>query len=576
MDEGAVSEEELRSALAEQRESGRRVGEILVDRGVSDSETVARSLARQLDLPYAAPPLHPEPDAIALVRSELARTRLAVPLSVTGRSIRLAMADPLDLEAMDDIRFQTGRRVEPVVTTAEAIRRALDAQEGEGLDELVDQLPGPIPAAGEDDRKTLEAAARSAPVVRLVDHLLKRAAGEGASDVHLEPTGSGLRVRLRRDGLLRSLTDLPAESHAPVISRLKVMAGLDISVKRRPQDGSFTLRHADRDLSVRLSTLPAVTGEKAVLRLLDPSRVPRSIDGLGLSPEDLGRLRRLLRAGQGVILAAGPTGSGKSSTLFGALAEIDREVLNAVTLEDPVEYRLEGVNQVEVDGRAGLTFPTALRSLLRQDPDVIMIGEIRDRETAEIAMAAAVTGHLVLSSIHTIDAPGAVTRLVNMGVPRYLVAGGLAGVVAQRLVRRLCHHCGGRDPECPRCPDGYLGRTGVFQVLVLTDALREAVVTGASLSALRRLAREGGMRPLAEDARRKVAEGITSPHEVARVVHGDPGAALPCRGCGFDVPVGALGCPRCGRRRLLRCSCGSEVKRGWRFCPGCLRPVRGG
>lgn len=574
VERGSVDEEELRDALAEQRESGRRLGEILVSRGASDEESVARSLADQLNLPYVPPPLRPDTEALELVRPELARSRRVVPLSLTGRTIRLAMADPLDLEAVDDIRFRTGRRVDPVVATRDAVRRSLDGLEDDDLGELLQELPGRLPELRDEDREALEAAARSAPVVRLVDYLLRRAVREGASDVHVERTRGALRIRLRTDGVLRSVAELPPASHPPVLSRLKIAAGLDISVKRRPQDGSFSIHHDDRELSVRLSTLPSVDGEKAVLRILDPRRVPRGLDGLGLAPDDLVGLRHLLQAGQGVVLASGPTGSGKSSTLFGALAELDREALNVVTLEDPVEYRLDGVSQIQVDRRAGLGFPAALRSILRQDPDVVMVGEIRDRETAEIAMAAAVTGHLVLSTIHTTDAPGAVTRLVNMGVPPYLVAGGLTGVVAQRLVRRLCATCRGRDPSCPRCPDGYRGRTGIFQVLVMTDALREEIVRGGSVTSLRRLAREMGMRRLVEDARRKIAEGLTSPHEVARSVQSDPGAAFPCDGCGYDVPASAAGCPRCGRSRRATCGCGARLERDWRFCPRCLRPVR--
>ncbi len=574
VDRGAVDEETLSAALSEQRESGRRLGEVLVSRGLSDEETVARSLADQLNLAFVPPPLRPDAEALELVRADLARSRLVVPLSVTPRTIRVAMADPLDLEAVDDIRFQTGRRVEATVTTPDAVRRAIARLDGEGIEDLLEELPGRLPGVREDDHDALEAAARSAPVVRLVDHLLRRATEEGASDVHIERGAGAFRVRFRIDGLLQTVLELPPETHPPLLSRLKIVSGLDISVKRQPQDGSFAFSSDGSELNVRLSTLPATGGEKAVLRILDPARVPRDVGGLGLSPEALSRLRSLLGTGQGVILAAGPTGSGKSSTLFGALGEIDRQSRNVVTLEDPVEYRLKGTSQVQVDPRAGLTFPAALRSVLRQDPDVVMVGEIRDRETAEIAMAAAVTGHLVLSTIHTTDAPGAVTRLVNMGVPPYLVAGGLAGVVAQRLVRRICSACLGRDPDCLRCPDGYRGRTGIFQVLVMTDALRQEVIRGGSVNALRRIAADGGMRSLVEDARRKIAEGITSPHEVSRVVQAHPGASFPCSGCGSDVPAGATGCPRCGRQRASRCSCGEEVKRGWRFCAWCLRPVR--
>jgi len=570
----AIAPEELEAALRAQRDVGRRLGEILVERGACEEEEVARALATQLALPYAPPPLEPDPAAWDVVRPELARSRRVVPLRASARTLRLAMADPLDLDTVDDVRFQSGRRVEPAVATAGSVARAL-ARLGDGaLSALIDEIPG-----GEDDEESseeLERAARSTPIVRLVDHLLEDAIASRASDIHLQLRSGDLRVRFRIDGILRTAVKLPRASHASVVSRLKIMAGLDISVKRRPQDGSVRLGRGDDALTLRLSTLPVTGGEKAVLRILDPARVPRDLGALGLAPEDLERLRRLIGAGQGVILAAGPTGSGKSSTLFAAMAELDREILNVVTLEDPVEYRLEGASQVQVDPRSGLSFPAALRSVLRQDPDVVMVGEIRDRETAEIAMSAAVTGHLVLSTIHTTDAPGAVTRLLNMGVPPYLVAGGLAGVVAQRLVRRVCGSCQGRAGSgCGECPDGYRGRTGVFQLLVASDALRDEVIRGGSTEALRKLARAAGMGSLVEDARRKVVEGITTPHEAGRVIQADPGASLPCRACGCDVPTGALGCPRCGVARLRRCPCGAEVRGGWRFCPWCLRPVRG-
>lgn len=570
-----LSEEALAAALDEQRESAHRLGEILVARGVVDDEAVARALARQLSLPYAAPPLEPEPEAAALLRPDYARRCGAVPLRVTSRSLCVAMADPLDLSTLDDVRFQVGRRVDPEVASPTAVRDAAARLYGGELSELLDQLPDRLTRIEETDSGALEEAARAAPVVRLVDHILERAVEARASDIHLEEEGGKLRVRNRIDGVLRTTMQLPAASHDAVISRIKIVAGMDISVKRRPQDGGFRLRHGTSSLTFRTSTLPVEGGEKAVLRILDPKNAPASLDSLGFSAHDLRALRRLVQAGQGVILAAGPTGSGKSSTLFGALGEIDREGQNVVTIEDPIEYRVPGVNQVQVEPKAGLTFPAALRSLLRQDPDVVMIGEIRDGETAEIAMTAAVTGHLVLSTIHTSDAPGAITRLLNMGVPTYLVAGGLTGVVAQRLVRRICTTCRGRPGGCHRCVDGYAGRTGVFQVLVMTDPLREEVTGGASAPELRRLAARAGMGTLADDARRKVAEGVTTPHEVARVVRVDPSAALPCARCGGSVPAGALGCPGCGDVKKRVCACGVHLRVGWRFCPGCLRHVRG-
>lgn len=575
---GMIRSQELEAALEDQAGSGRRLGEALVARGACREEAVARALAIQLNLPVADPPLTPEPEALLLVRPRLARERGVLPLSATPRSLRLAMADPLDLATVDDLQFQTGRRVEPVVATRSAVEVGLVRGYGGELDALVEQLPGRLIRGRprEDDPDHLARAAAAAPVVRLVDHVLNRAVEERASDIHIEEWEDGVRVRYRIDGVLRPALDLPQGIREAVISRIKIMGGMDISVKLRPQDGGFPLRLGERRLDVRASTLPVSSGEKAVLRLLDPRESPGDLEGVGLAPEDLTRFRSLLRSRSGVILAAGPTGSGKSTTLFGAMAELDRERDNIVTLEDPIEYRLPGVNQVQVNPRAGLTFPAVLRSVLRQDPDVVMVGEIRDRETAEIAMAAAITGHLVLSTVHTTDAPGGITRLLNMGVPPFLLAGGLTGIVAQRLVRRVCDLCRGHDPGCPHCTDGYRGRMGVFQLLVVTEALRDAVTRGAGTTELRSLAEEGGMGSLAEDARRKVAEGRTTPHEIGRVLGTDPAAGRPCARCGTTLPERAVGCPVCGKRVRVLCGCGTEVRAGWRFCPACLRPVMGG
>ena len=569
---GRLEERHLRAALDEQQGSGRRLGDILIRRGYIDDRAVARSLAAQLRLPFAEGPLTSEPEALGLVDAALARSRAILPLSATDRTLRLAVSDPLDQETLEELRFSSGRRVEPIVaarsTIADGIRTAYEGE----LAELVDNLPA-YDVDSEDDR-TLKAAAAAAPVVRLVDHILQQAAALGASDIHLEPFAGRVRIRYRIDGILRPSVTLPGSGLASITSRIKVMSGMDISVKRRPQDGGLTVEHAAGSLRIRASALPVAGGEKIVLRLLDPLQVPRNLDALGLSERDASLLRRLGQTGQGVILAAGPTGSGKSSSLFAALAELNREGLNVVTLEDPMEYQLPGINQVQVSPLTGLTFPVALRAILRQDPDVVMVGQIRDQETAEIAMGAAVTGHLVLSTIHATDAPGAITRLLHMGVPPHLVSGGLSGVVAQRLVRTFCRFCRGRSPEaCTRCSDGYSGRTGVFQVLAVNDALRDQIMRGASTSDLGRLASESGMASLTEDVSRKVAEGLTLPHEAARVIQSDVGSVAPCPDCGGEVPWDALGCPHCGRVARRLCTCGAVVRRRWRFCAACLRPA---
>ena len=292
-----------------------------------------------------------------------------------------------------------------------------------------------------------------------------------------------------------------------------------------------------------------------------------------MSADDLDRVRHLLKRRHGVLLASGPTGSGKTTTLSAAVAELSAEKINIVTLEDPVEHRFPGVAQMEIDRKGGVGFPSGLRAILRQDPDVILVGEVRDRETAEIAMSAAVTGHLVLTTIHTVDAPSAITRLLEMGVPPFLVAAGLSGVVAQRLIRRVCSRCDGRGGDCTVCNDGYRGRSGVFEVLVVDDELRGAITSGASITSLRNLARRNGMGSMSRDARRQVAEGVTTPHEAGDVIAHTQGAMVRCSNCDAALPPAAAGCPMCGRPRGNVCDCGEPLEAGWRYCPACLRPV---
>jgi type IV pilus assembly protein PilB len=569
VDAGRVTGAQVDEALQLQAGSGLRLGELLIRKGWVDAETISRLLARQLGLDYEPPPLTPEPGAAALLEGDRARASSVVPLRAGPRSLRLAMSDPLDLDTVQDVAFLTGRRIDAVVVSRATLASALDTAYGGEMERIAAGIDAD---EGVPDTDALEEAAAAAPVVRLVDQILTGALEAGASDVHLEPEGDLLRVRHRIDGILRTTHELPRGVRNAVLSRLKIMAGMDISIRRKPQDGGFRMDHGSSPLSLRVSTLPVGRSEKAVIRVLDPTRVPGGLSSLGLAGDQLLRVEALLDAHQGVVLATGPTGSGKSSTLKAALAAVDRARLNVVALEDPVEYRIPGVVHVQVAVRGGLTFASALRAVLRQDPDVIMIGEIRDRETAEIAMAAAVTGHLVLSTLHTTDAPGAITRLLHMGVPPYLVAAGLTGVVAQRLVRVVCPGCEGRG--CTACGDGFAGRTGLFQVMSLDERLREAVATGAGAPTLRRLAREGGMGSLADDARRVVGEGRTLAREAARVLRSDPDAGPPCRGCGGTVPADARACPWCGHPQGVWCRCGVRAQSGWRYCPTCARAVR--
>lgn len=576
VDAGVLAPAALQDALEEQERSGRRLGEVLVRKGIVDETDVAKALAAQLAVEFVAPPFRPQAKALAKVQPRLARAKGVLPLSLTGRRLKVAMADPLDGNAVDELRFQSGCHLEAVVAPPSAVAHGVREAYGGELPELLSRLgrSAAVAPEGTGEAQVLEREASAAPIVKIVDHLLATAMDHRASDIHIETMGEGSRVRLRVDGLLRTATELPPGTHRAAISRVKIMAGLDISVRRRPQDGGFTAKRENANLRVRVSTIPTRGGEKAVLRLLDPGDAPRDLSSLGMSSGDLERLRQILARRQGVLLAAGPTGSGKTTTLSGAVAELSAEAVNIVTLEDPIEYRFPGVAQMEIDRKAGVGFPSGLRAILRQDPDVILVGEVRDRETAEIAMSAAVTGHLVLTTIHTVDAAGAVVRLLEMGVPPFLVAGGMAGVVAQRLVRKLCVRCNGRaDAGCTVCSDGYRGRSGVFEVLVVDDEIRSAVSAGASITSLRGLARKNGMASMAQDSMRKVAEGVTSPHEAGRVMAMCEGSAAPCNRCGAALPPGAAGCPGCGQPLAVLCRCGKPLLPQWRFCPWCVRPA---
>lgn len=595
VERGVASESQVEAALEEQRDTRERLGIILIRRG-ADAEGVARALAHQLRLDYAPPPLRPEASALELLPRQLAARLRLVPLTVTQRTLRVAMADPLDASAIDDLQFRTGRRAEPVVASAVAISRAqTEAYGDEAARRVISRLahaPQALNGEGRDEETdVLRHASEAPPIVAAVDLMLERAVASGASDVHVEPSATVVAVRARVDGVLRSILELPAATAAAVTSRIKIMAGMDIAVKRRPQDGRSAVTAAGRRVELRISTLPAVDGEKVVIRILDLAERRPSLATLGLGPRLVVELESALDREHGLFLVTGPTGSGKTTTLYAVLESRDRIGRNVLTLEDPVESRLDGLTQVHVQPRAGLTFAAALRSVLRQDPDTIMVGEMRDRETAEIGLAAALTGHLVLSTLHTIDAPGAVSRLVEMGAPRYLVAGGLVGVLAQRLVRRLCPDCRTVIPAghydlhslglptpthlpravgCDRCGGtGYRGRVGVFELLRVDAAIRELILEGAPADAVREAAAGAGMVPLPVDAWAKVEAGVTTLDEVRPFLALLADAAAACRCCGAALGRGHLFCPLCGGAVARRCRCGVAAGPHWRFCGGC-------
>ncbi|MGQ0561304.1 MAG: GspE/PulE family protein [Gemmatimonadota bacterium] len=526
LSDGAISGAQLSAALGEQQVTRERLGAILVRAG-TDPECIARALARQLKLPYAPAPLSPERAALSLVDRAVASRLRVVPLVVREKALSVAMADPLDIMAIDDVQFRTGRRVEPFVATPQAVQQALTAYDTTDIAALLKRIPATARAVHSDDE--LRKASEAPPVVALLDHILMRAAASRASDIHIEPLAQRLLVRVRVDGVLRELATLPPHVAAALTSRIKVIAALDISIRRKPQDGRCAFCCNGSEIAARVSTLPSHHGEKIVLRLLTAAPETASLDTIGMEPDMLDCTRSLLKRAHGVFLVTGPTGSGKTSTLYAALAEMDARRKNIVTLEDPIERRIDGVTQVQVNRRGGITFSRALRAVLRQDPDVILVGELRDRETVETALAAALTGHLVLSTLHTNDAASAATRLIEMGAPPYLICGALIGVLAQRLARRLCPHC--RRPAlgenqsvyeaagCDGCERvGYRGRIAIFELLPVEIAVRQLIMRRAPAEAIRSAARQAGHSLLGDDAWAKVRAGHTSVEEVAALL----------------------------------------------------------
>jgi len=537
--QGIISPDQLTEVLELQRtEKTTRIGQLLIELGYVTEMQLADLIADQLRLPSAdLTSIEISPDAVAKVPRELAIKHRCLPWMIQGRDLLVVTADPTDVAAIDAIGFATGLRVKPVVApeseVVAAIERCYSVDEPgpeatfehlELADQfaIIDDIEGESAAGAEED---LERAAQAGPVIKLVNSILADAIASGASDIHIEPQQKGVNLRYRIDGALRHIATMPKRSQAKIVSRIKIAAHMDIAERRRPQDGRTRTVLGGRSYDLRVSTLPTADGEKAVIRILEQDRAKIALEDLGFEDETLEAFRALLRRPQGLILVTGPTGSGKTSTLYAALNFLTAETTNIVTIEDPVEYRLAGINQVAVSDRAGLTFATGLRSILRQDPNVVMVGEIRDLETAQVAFHAAQTGHLVLSTLHTNDAPGAVTRLVDMGIPAYLVASSVIAVQAQRLVRRLCD-CKTPQPDgtatpngCEQCRfTGYKGRMAVHELLSLTPRVRTVLLSQPSSDPVRRVARSSGMRTMFEDGQHKVARGLTTTDELLRVV----------------------------------------------------------
>jgi type IV pilus assembly protein PilB len=530
----------VEGAVREARAAGRPMGQLLLEQGLIRSDQLSIAIAERFGLQYTnLETLVPDLAAMHLVSPATLRRLQAVPVALRDdETLLVAMVNPSNVLAIDDIAMLTDLRVEPIVVSPDdldTLLRRLHRLD----DELVEE--DAIEPSEEDraaEEAALEAAANDSPTVKLVRSIMSEAIELGASDVHFDPAADELQVRYRIDGLMAEAARIPGRQTARVISRIKILGDLDISERRLPQDGRMSLTLDGRRIDIRVTTVPLVDGESAVLRLLDPGQRPLSLTDLGMGAADQARLERVLARSHGAILATGPTGSGKSTSLYAALAVVNSREKTVMTIEDPVEYRVPGVKQMQVAERAGLTFASGLRSIVRADPDIIMVGEMRDRESAKIAIEAALTGHLVLSTLHTNDAPAAAARLVDMGVEPYLVASAIDCVVAQRLARRLCQHCrspmrvaaadvgleGAGDVEvfepagCSRCRDtGYRGRVGLFEVMAISEEIRSLIVRRSTAGEIRRIAIEQGMRPLLGDGLDKVRAGETTLAEIARV-----------------------------------------------------------
>ena len=550
-----ITEEQLGQALKEQKKAGLKLGQYIIRNGMVNENVVVDLLSRQLRIEKYHPDQYPiDMNLARLIPFETAQKLQVAPLRKKGRLLKLAMTDPLDINVMDSIEITTSSEVEPVVCTEREVNQLINGlygqksamggvMEGMEIEALSEEEAVQEQSAEEVQVSSLQDMAGEAPVVRLVNSIFAQAIRERASDIHVSPQQNSVQVRFRMDGKLHEMPSPPKSLALPITARIKILANMDITVSRIPQDGRFTLKMDNREINVRVSSMPTIYGENIVLRLLDMSSGVYSLDRLGMIRSDRDKIGTMIRKAYGMILSTGPTGSGKSTSLYSILNELNSTDTNIITLEDPVEYRIDNIRQVQLNRKAGMTFASGLRSILRQDPDIIMVGEIRDSETAAIAIQAAQTGHRLLSTIHTNDAAGAITRFIDMGVEPFLIASALLVSFAQRLVRTICPYCEEpyrpseavlaawgldkaenpkfkRGKGCYQCMStGYKGRTGIFEVLVNDEMIQELVLKRKSSQEITRVAvAEGKLRTLKEDAASKILQGITTFEEAASAV----------------------------------------------------------
>jgi len=603
VEKGILSPQSLLEVLELQNYTDRPLAELLLECRLATEAQVAAARAELMRLPFVdIADMSFTSEQLNLVPEALARKHSVLALRRENRRLDVVMADPSDLDALQELSFAAGCPIKPSLGMASQLKEAVHRFYSRHLEGA-----GALMAAGRQDvedpyyvrwgqSSALDANAEDAPVIQLLNLIMRKAIQLGASDIHIEPGMPEGTVRFRLDGLLVDQLAVPYQLHPALVSRLKILGRMDIAERRLPQDGSVRVKLEDREADLRLSTIPLRAGEKAVIRILDASSGAFELDSIGFSPEDMPKVEGLIHRHMGMIIMTGPTGSGKTTTLYSMLNRIKSRTTNIVTVEDPIEYNYPGLNQMQVNADIGLTFASGLRSILRQDPDVILVGEIRDAETAEIACRAALTGHLVFSTLHTNDAPSSITRLLDIGVPRYLVASVLSGIIAQRLVRRVCPDCaapvepdeekvrslhltsaslaGGayrRGSGCPRCHDlGYRGRMGVFETLVMDNRIRDLILRGASEEDLRLGAQESGMKVLVEDGLEKAKRGLTTLEELGRVLEVGEYAATTCGGCGRLLNSEYRFCPFCQTPQHRLCSgCGRTLHPGWKHCAHC-------
>ena len=554
---GLVDEDTLAKALeiqSGQSHPKTKIGKLLIEMGMTDDLNIAKTLASQLNIDFIhLKDMKIPKEVLNIIPASTAKSSMIIPVSKKNKKLLVAMANPLEQYVIDDLRFMTQLDVVIAVAPEREVRNALDKYYNnvdadlaaeKDIDAFLEVLEDERIADDDEDIQNLIGLTEQAPVVKFTNHIIANAIKYKASDIHIEPRYSDTMIRYRIDGIMREILQASKKSHFSVVARMKIISNMDISIRRKPQDGRARIKFGSKEYDLRLSTIPTSYGEKVTLRILDPDGAGLLLDDLGFPDHDLETFRDLVHRPQGIILVTGPTGSGKSTTLYACLNELNTPEVNIITVEDPVEYDIAGVNQIQINAKAGITFASGLRSILRQDPDIVMVGEIRDKETASIAFQASQTGHLVFSTLHTNDAPSAVTRLGDMGIEPYIIAAGLSCVMGQRLVRKLCPKCRIPDPKsselikrynaylpkdikpifwlskgCDECHSiGYKGRVGVYEVLKITRAIQEILVSRVTMSAVREVAEGEGFHMLAYDGLQKAIKGITSHKELVRNV----------------------------------------------------------